>query len=255
MNNYIDDDFQLLLKVNNLDDFVALKTLPLEPVDLPNQDRGGYSEVCFLALVDERGVEQGFYIKRQYGHATRSLLHPFGEPTFRRELRNILLYERFNIPALEAVYFEQQKTDKGLESILITRALSDYTPLSDYLQNWGERSESVRLEWMLAVGNLIGRLHARRISHRCCYPKHIFVNLELQPSARFIDLENARFSLMPIRSAIADLEAFIRRAEVLTDTEIDKLLKSYLSAHRLGLTFTGLKKRLQSRTAKKMARK
>lgn len=255
MNNYIDSEFQRLLAANHIGGFSDLANMKLDPVDAPNTDRGGYSEVCFLSLSDTSGAQQNFYIKRQYGHATRSLLHPFGEPTFRRELRNILLYERYNIPALEAVYFAQEKTENGLESILITRALSDYIPLSDCLKDWRAHAESTRLEWMLTVGNLIGRLHARRISHRCCYPKHVFVNLELQPGARFIDLENARFSLMPINSAIADLEAFVRRAEELNDKEIDQLLTSYLAANRLGLTFTGLKKRLLARTAKKMARK
>lgn len=255
MNNYINTEFQQLLKINDLNGFSDLNNLQLEPVDEPNTDRGGFSEVCFLELKGSSQELQSFYMKRQYGHATRSLLNPLGEPTFRRELRNILLYERYKIPALEAVYYAQEITDKGLVSILVTRALSDYRPLSDYLSNWQEHNLEVRLNWMTAAGNLIGRLHARRISHRCCYPKHIFVNLDLQPGARFIDLENARFSLMPIRSAIADLEAFIRRAEVLSETEIDKLLKSYLAANRLGLTFTGLKKRLLARTEKKLARK
>lgn len=255
MRDYIDEEFQLLLTANNLDGFSALRCAPLKAVDEPNTDRGGFSEVCVLPLLDASGVEQLFYIKRQYGHVTRSLLNPFGEPTFRRELRNILLYQRYNIAALDAVYYSEEITENGLESILITRALAEYRPVSDFLTNWDEQLEITRLEWMTSIGNLIGRLHARRISHRCCYPKHLFVNLDLQPSARFIDLENARFSLMPIRSAIADLEAFVRRAEVLSELEVDKLLKSYLAANRLGLTFTGLKKRLLARTEKKMARK
>lgn len=253
MKNFIADDFKKLLTDNSLSGFSALKNLSLEAVDAPNTDRGGFSEVCFLPLCEESGLEHQFYIKRQYGHTARSLLHPLGEPTFRRELRNIWLYERYNIAALDAVYYAEEMTENGLESILVTRALSDYCPLSDHLSSWHNQSESVRLQWMTAAGNLIGRLHTRRISHRCCYPKHIFVNLDLQPSARFIDLENARFSFMPIRDAIADLESFIRRAEVLSEAEIDKLLKSYLAANRLGLTFTGLKKRLLARTEKKMA--
>lgn len=254
MKDYTDTNFAALLQQNNIDGFMGLRDLKLQAVDDANTDRGGFSEVCPLTLVDDEGIEQQFYIKRQYGHRTRSLLQPFGEPTFRRELRNILLYQRYNIAALEAVYYAEQLTDNGLESILITRALSEYRPLSDYLPDWCDQPEPRRLDWMKSVGNLIGRLHAKRISHRCCYPKHLYVNLELHPSARFIDLENARFSLMPINAAIVDLEAFIRRSEVLSEAEIDQLLQSYLAVNRLGLTFTGLKKRLQSRSAKKKAR-
>tara|TARA_B100000809_G_scaffold19539_1_gene17224 strand:+ start:824 stop:1603 length:780 start_codon:yes stop_codon:yes gene_type:complete len=253
--DYIDDDFQRVLMTNKLNDFDSLWTLALEPVDTPNTDRGGNSEVAQLSLFDAVDGPQEFFIKRQVNHLSRSLAAPFGEPTFRRELRNILLYQRREIPALEAVFYAERKTSQGLQAIIITRALNDYRPLSDLLSDWSSYDAAQKLKLLRTCGHLIGRLHSKRIAHRCCYPKHVFINLDLQPAARFIDLENARFSLMPISDAINDLDAFIRRAQVFSDSDIEQLIAAYLDSYRLGLTPYGLKRRLAARKRRKAQRK
>jgi|TARA_B110000116_G_C16714106_1_gene525941 tRNA A-37 threonylcarbamoyl transferase component Bud32 len=253
--DYIDDNVQSLLTANKLKDFDSLWTLALTPVDRPNTDRGGRSEVARLSLKDADGAEQEFFIKRQVNHLSRSLTAPFGEPTFRRELRNILLYQRREIPALEAVLYAERKTSEGLRAIIITRALDDYRPLSELLSDWSSFDDAKKLKLLRTCGHLIGRLHSKRIAHRCCYPKHVFINLDLQPAARFIDLENARFSLMPIRDAINDLDAFIRRAQVFSDSDIEQLIAAYLDSYRLGLTPYGLKRRLAARKRRKVQRK
>lgn len=255
MNDFIDDDFKLLLGAHGLNSFESLSSLALEPVDDANTGRGGYSEVCRLSLKDAAGCEQHFFIKRQRNHLIRSLLCPWGEPTFAREFKNILLYKSYNIAALDAVYFGRRKTERGQEAILITRALTEYRPWSDYVESWSGLAEEQRTKMLEIAANLIGRLHAKRIVHRCCYPKHIFINLEIEPSARFIDLENARYSWAPMRDSVLDLEAFIRRCDNLTKAEIDCFLSAYLAANKVGLTKKGLTRRIMSRTHKKAKNK
>ncbi|MDM1720167.1 lipopolysaccharide kinase, partial [Acinetobacter towneri] len=95
MNAYINPSAQPLLAKHQLDSFDKLWNLSLEAVDQPNTERGGYSTVSRLELDG-----QAFYLKRQRNHLTRSLCHPLGEPTFAREMRNILHYKKVGIPGL-----------------------------------------------------------------------------------------------------------------------------------------------------------
>lgn len=99
MTDFIAAQDRALLEQHSLASFDALWALKLEAVDEPNTERGGWSSVYRLDL-----GETAFYLKRQSNHLTRSVLHPFGEPTFAREFRNIQRYQRLAIPALQAAF-------------------------------------------------------------------------------------------------------------------------------------------------------
>ena len=73
-----------LLERHGLADFESLWEVQLEAVDEPNTGRGGWSSVFRMELEGS-----GFYLKRQSNYLTRTLHHPFGEPSFSREFRNI----------------------------------------------------------------------------------------------------------------------------------------------------------------------
>ena len=89
MSDFIAAEDRDVLVAHQLDNFDALWALELEAVDAPNTARGGYSTVSRLQL-----GERAYYLKRQSNYLTRSLFHPFGEPTFARELRNIQHYQQ-----------------------------------------------------------------------------------------------------------------------------------------------------------------
>src|SRR3990167_8002126 len=103
MSAFIAAQDRALLEHHGLASFEALWALKLEAVDEPNTERGGWSSVYRLELGDA-----AFYLKRQSNHLTRTLRHPFGEPTFAREFRNIKRYTTLGIPALQAAFFAEQ---------------------------------------------------------------------------------------------------------------------------------------------------
>nr|MBP8203237.1 lipopolysaccharide kinase [Pseudomonas sp.] len=139
MMDFIASQDRDLLERHGLASFDALWALKLEAVDEPNTERGGFSSVYRLDL-----GEAAFYLKRQSNHLTRSLLHPFGEPTFAREFRNIQRYAALGIPALQAAFFAERKLPGEYRAVLLTRALDGWSDLDSFLPAWRECSESQR---------------------------------------------------------------------------------------------------------------
>jgi hypothetical protein len=236
MNDYCTSDFSNLLKLSDLNSYEKLWQLDLEPVDTPNRERGGWSSVCRLVLVGENAQEHIFYIKRQSNHLSRSWQRPLGEPTFAREYRNIKAYENNAIAALDAVYYSEVKSAGEYQAILITRSLDNYVPMDDVLGQWSELTVSERTEYLHVIAELIGRLHKARFTHHCLYPKHIYINLSLVPSARLIDLEKTRYQWLRKRECIADLSALLRRCMIFSDSERQEFLEHYLTFNELGLS-------------------
>ena len=224
MSDFIAAEDRAILAAQQLDSFEALWALELEAVDEPNTERGGYSTVSRLQL-----GEQAYYLKRQSNHLTRSLRHPFGEPTFARELRNIEHYRQLGIPALQAAFFAQRRLDGKQCAILLTRALDGWRDLDSWLQGWESHPVAQRLAIVQACGELARRLHEARQMHGCFYPKHIFLRETADGfDAQLIDLEKTRPLWFGQRDRIKDLEPLLRRAGAWSEAEVRQLLSAYL---------------------------
>ena len=224
MSDFIAAEDRAILAAQQLDSFEALWALELEAVDEPNTERGGYSTVSRLQL-----GEQAYYLKRQSNHLTRSLRHPFGEPTFARELRNIEHYRQLGIPALQAAFFAQRRLDGKQCAILLTRALDGWRDLDSWLQGWESHPVAQRLAIVQACGELARRLHEARQMHGCFYPKHIFLREEADGfHAQLIDLEKTRGLWFGRRDRIKDLEPLLRRAGAWSEAEVHQLVVAYL---------------------------
>lgn len=224
MMDFIASQDRDLLEQHGLASFDALWALKLEAVDEPNTERGGWSSVYRLDL-----GEAAFYLKRQSNHLTRSLLRPFGEPTFAREFRNIQRYQRLAIPALQAAFFAQRRVAGEQRAILLTRALDGWNDLDSLLAEWRARSESQRRAILQACGTLARQLHGAGQMHGCFYPKHIFLRETAAGfDAQLIDLEKTRPLLFGRRDRVKDLEPLLRRASVWNDAEVAVLLAAYL---------------------------
>lgn len=247
---YCSSDFLPLLQQHDLADYQRLWDLQLDTVDTPNRERGGWSSVCRLELGGK-----AFYIKRQSNHLSRSFSRPLGEPTFAREFRNIEAYQKSGVGALEAVYYQERKIHGELQAILITRALDDYQPFSTVVQGWAEMSQELRNTYLRVVAQLVGCLHQSRLTHHCLYPKHVYINLELDVPARFIDLEKTRYQLLRKRESIADLSAFLRRCPHVSDEERVLFLGEYLAINDLGLSAESLLRDFYERKLDKESRK
>lgn len=224
MTDFIAAQDRALLERHGLASFDALWALKLEAVDEPNTERGGWSTVYRLEL-DERA----FYLKRQSNHLTRSLLHPFGEPTFAREFRNIRRYAELNIPALQAAFFAERRVPGERRAVLLTRALDGWQDLDSWLPRWHELDALHRGAILRACGELARRLHQAGQMHGCFYPKHIFLReQDGRVDAQLIDLEKNRPLLLGRRDRIKDLEPLLRRARIWNEAEVRELLAAYL---------------------------
>ncbi|GAB3368570.1 protein kinase family protein [Azotobacter armeniacus] len=240
MNDFIAMEDRLLLERYGLANFDALWALQLPAIDEPNLERGGWSSVCRLAL-----GETSYFLKRQTNHLTHTLAHPFGEPTFAHEFRNIRRYRTLGIPALQAAFFGMRRQAGKRRAILLTRALDGWRDLQSHLDDWPALDPSRRRAMLQAVGALVRRLHGAGRMHRCLYPNHIFLReADGACEACLIDLEKTRPLLLGRRDRIRDLDPLLRRASVWEAQELRQLLETYLGGTaRLDSWFEWLSKR------------
>jgi len=224
MSDFVASADVALLERHGLNGFEQLWALQLDAVDEPNTGRGGWSSVFRLELEGK-----GYYLKRQSNYLTHTLHHPFGEPTFAREFRNISRYQKLRIPALQAVYYGERKVDGERRAILMTRALDEWTDLDLLLGQWEQLSTSARQGILRACGQLARTLHGAAQVHGCFYPKHIFLRERSEGwQAQLIDLEKTRPLLFGQRDRAKDLEPLLRRAAVWAEADVRLLLGAYL---------------------------
>lgn len=247
MNDFIASEDRALLEQHGLASYDALWALQLDAVDEPNTERGGWSSVYRLDLGDV-----AYYLKRQSNHLTRTLSHPFGEPTFAREFRNIQRYRALGIPALQAAFFAERRMPGERRAILLTRALDGWQDLDHWLREWADIAPATRAALVRACGELARHLHQAGQMHGCFYPKHIFLRPNAQGfEACLIDLEKTRPLLFGERDRIKDLEPLLRRAGIWSEDDVRQLLAAYLPANADGESWL---KRLTARRRNKEAR-
>lgn len=224
MTDFLAAEDRALLQRHGLDSFEALWARQLDAVDEPNTSGDGWSSVFRLELEG-----QGYYLKRQSNYLTRTWSHPFGEPSFSREFRNISRYRQLGIPALQAVFYGQRKVNGEVRAILLTRALDGWDDLDSLLQRWPCLTTAQRTTILDACGQLARRLHGMHQVHGCFYPKHIFLQATASGyQAQLIDLEKTRPLLFGQRDRVKDLEPLLRRAAVWSDADVRQLLSTYL---------------------------
>ncbi|MCQ2028289.1 lipopolysaccharide kinase InaA family protein [Stutzerimonas zhaodongensis] len=250
MKDFIAEDDRNVLLRNGLADFEALWRLDLPAVDDLNEGRGGWSGVSRLEVAG-----RAYYLKRQSNYLARSLLSPFGEPTFAREFRNISLYERRGIPALQAAFFGQRRESGQVRAILLTRALDGWRDLGGWLCGWGHRPVAARDAILDACGQLVRRLHGGGQRHGCLYPKHVFLRPEGRRfDACLIDLEKTRPLLYGRRDRVRDIEALVRRAPSWSDRDVQRLMSAYLDSSNHDAVFSAWMRQVSARSADKRGR-
>lgn len=224
MKDFIADGDQPILEAHQLNSFEALWALQLDPVDEPNIGRGGWSSVFRLEL-----DEAVYYFKRQRDYLTRSLRHPLGEPTFRREFRSIQRYQQLGIPALEAAFFGERKVAGERCAILLTRGLEGWQDLAEWLERWPALDAEQRDSIIRVCATLAQRLHGAGQMHGCFYPKHIFLRArDGGYETCLIDLEKTRPLLLGKRDRIKDIEPLMRRAGPWSGADRQLFLQAYL---------------------------
>lgn len=253
MNDFISPADRVILERHGLAGFDALWHLRLASVDAPNENRGGWSEVCRLDLDG-----QGYYLKRQRNHLTRRLAHPCGEPTFAREFRNIRRFHAHGVPTLHAAFFARRRLPGKIAgkrddcAILLTRALDDWRAMDQWFAEWASVAGDTRARLLAACGEIARRLHACGLIHACFYPKHVFLRAQGEGfAAKLIDLEKVRPAWLGRRDRCRDLEQFFRHAPALGGEETDTLLAAYLADAPESAEVAAWRRRLAKRRERK----
>ncbi len=236
--DFIAADWRDLSQQNGLDSFDALWDLDIGWFEEPNVRRGGWSGVSQAELVRAGGGRARVFIKRQQDHITRTLAHPLaGVLTFRREFRNLERLHACGVPTLDVLYFAERRVDGKRQSILITRELSGYQSLEDYIQNWQQTGWPDKRVWHSFIARLAGvarLMHQNRIQHNCFFPKHIFLSdIDAQADIRLIDLEKAKHTFSVEQASLRDLDTLNRRTPGVTSTERLRFLLAYHGQRRV----------------------
>ncbi|MBY0544184.1 MAG: hypothetical protein K2Q14_01380 [Gammaproteobacteria bacterium] len=73
MKDYMNENWQAILKANNLDNFEKLWNLKADWFEEPNKRRGGWSGVSRVELVHPEGGKAVIFLKRQENHIYKPL--------------------------------------------------------------------------------------------------------------------------------------------------------------------------------------
>ena len=246
MHPWIADNWRETLTAANLSDFDAFWALEESWFEPVNQWRGGWSGVSRHTVPGPDGLDTGLFVKRQQNYQSRSLRHPVrGEPTLAREFRNLLTFRQAGIHTPEPVFFAQRWREGKPEAILVTRELSGYHSLEDYLQHperTGATTAALRRDAVRLFAAWVRNIHAARLQHNCLYPKHVLLGAGF-PQARsangtgseicLIDLEKAKRRLFRNTAMYRDLDTLNRHCLPARRTERLRFLLAYLGQNRM----------------------
>ena len=236
MKTYIAKEWQDILRLQSLNSFQDLweceqnKNFETHWVEEPNQRRGGWSGVVRVVLHDAAGKERVVFLKRQSKHLYYSIGNPFkGRPTFEREFRNIIRFNRHQIPTVTPIYFGK----RGKDAILMTEELTDYRPLKSWFEQWektGFPERALRDRIINELARVVGKIHQNHYKHCCLVFKHVFLNLENgKVEIRIIDLEKLRYWFSKQQCRITDLDSLFRtRINKIRSTDKWRFMRAYL---------------------------
>jgi len=247
---YCNPDWQPILESRQFSTFEQIWNAPVEWIDEPNRNRGGWSGVGCIQL-EMNGKSVTLYIKKQQNHTSRSARHPInGEPTFAKEFRFMRHLSQRGIMTPELVFFAQRRTHAGQQAILITRNLEGFTALDQI--NASAFGLSAQRKLIAEVASSIRCMHQTGVQHRALYAKHIFVKPNNESFAvAFIDFEKSRNMLLPRLQAVSDLITLNYRTSGWSRQHRLYFFKRYYALLNLSKAYKALARWIARRTLKK----
>jgi hypothetical protein len=225
------------LEMNQLDTFDRIWHLEMDWFESPNQKRGGWSGVGRIELKKNDGTQLNVFIKKQENYGRLTFLNPIkGEPTFRREFKQLSFLQNTSSMAPMVVFYGESQYGGNQRAILVTIALDEYESLESLSKQWLPTASKVqRLRLLIAIAKGLRCFHKLGLVHRALYPKHIFIkNVDTQPEIALIDLEKTRFSPFFYYRAYFDLSVLHRRvADTFSQFELFIFLKEYFKLNKL----------------------
>jgi hypothetical protein len=229
MKHFVSHHYDHLLKRHGLIAFEDFWDLPGNWVEEPNDRRGGWSGVSLHKASDGNGDSLSIFVKRQENHNYFSLRHPFKQrPTFFRDFSSIWLLKKIGVPTVEPVYYGERLINSNLQAVLATVALDGYRELNPLFRDC-VLSSAVRQAILHHIADAVRWMHNHRLQHGSLSGKHVMVKLGDDNSLdiRILDLEKMKRSWLQIRTAVCDLERFIRHTPTLTNADHAEVVRHY----------------------------
>ncbi|MES2547982.1 MAG: lipopolysaccharide kinase InaA family protein [Pseudomonadota bacterium] len=231
MQSALSPQYQQLLQQHQLASFEQLWDYQGDWFEPPNRERGGWSGVNYIELIDNTGQTHGFYLKRQQAHMRRTWQHPIaGEPTFVREFEILEHLGKHHVATPKLVFFGSQQ-DKA---ILLTEALTGFLAADEWLKNHAHLLVSRQRMLMRALAKAVRKLHQGGVQHRSLYLKHLFVkenNGVFEVAA--IDFEKSRITAFMAWFRFADLITLHYRTADLRASNKLAFFKQYFAIQHL----------------------
>lgn len=250
MTLFCKEDWKETLNKQQLASFDAIWSLPIHWIDAPNDNRGGWSGVGQIEIMHRDQVTT-LFVKKQLNHITRTWRHPIvGELTFKNEFRMFQHLHSHKMAVPTVVFFAERHVPEGRQAILVTEKLFGFQSLD--VVNHQSMQLKAKRKLLISVAETISRMHQLGIQHRALYSKHLFVredddNFEIA----VIDLEKARWMLMPRMQAISDLITLNYRTIKWTKTSRLFFLLSYLKENKLSVFSKRLLRKIVNGTMRK----
>jgi len=241
MKLFISPYYRDLLIRHGLDTFAGFWDLPRHWVEDSNVRRNGWSGTVRHTLVDNRAGSFSMFVKLQEGHNYRSLPHMLRwRPTFYRDFCNIRRMEEIGVSTVEPVFYAERRDGDKLQAVLATVALDGYRELDSIFED-SSLGASIRQSILHRIAETAWLIHCHRLQHNGLRGKHVMIKLGEGDTfdMRILDLEKMRRSWSWLRTAVCDLEKFIRLTPALTTVERTELVRHYARhlspAHRTKL--------------------
>jgi len=251
--HYIAEKWREILAFNDLDSYEKVWALQAEWFEEPNHRRGGWSGVSRIELKLPEGGTVGAFLKRQENHVTRTLRSPIkGVLTFSREFDILRAFNKYKVPSLDLILFDQWEDNGSRRACIMTEELASYTPLSSEEYRVGgdflvTKDQKKRLFTKIAA--LMHVMHEHGFQHNCFYPKHIFAKQLSKGDVdlRVIDLEKVKKLFCKKRVAFRDLDTLLRRSNGWNEEDKLAFFKIYQGEDELKESSKKLWKRLCNR--------
>lgn len=242
-----------ILPLNGLDSFDALWHVDAENVESPNRRRGGRSFVARVMLDKPGGTCLPVFLKRQENDMARILMPPFKIPSYERELKNIIRFEKMNIPVVQPLFFEKQKIGNDIRAILITRALDEYRSFELLLNEMAHNryASEVVDRIFTKVAESVRHIHQNGFEHGALFGKHICVKTDdanLNVGVRFLDLEMSR---RHPKRVVRDLARLYKRTPGWNEQKYLHFLSCYLKGVHRGTDAERLWEKIRARISRK----
>ena len=229
MKPFISPYYRDLLIRYGLNTFAGFWDLPRNWVEDCNVRRNGWSGVMRHTLVVNKAGSFSMFVKLQEGHNYRSLPHMLRwRPTLYRDFCNIRRMEEIGVSTVEPVFYAERGDGDKLQAVLVTVALDGYRELNSIFED-SSLGAPIRQSILHRIADAVWLIHCHRLHHNALRGKHVMIKLGEGDTfdMRILDLEKMRRSWSWLRTAVCDLEKFIRLTPTLTPVEHTELVRHY----------------------------